>query len=125
MNKNTILIIEDELAILKNICTILEISGFTCHKASSGDEAFLLLETLTPDLILCDVMMPEMDGFQVLQKLRENENTKAISFCFLSARADILDIDYGLSLGANGYITKPFSAKDLVQTVQKLLPNNE
>ncbi len=125
MQKNTILIIEDELAILNNISTILEISGFTCHKANSGVQALQLLETLMPHLILCDVMMPEMDGFQVLQKLRENENTKAISFCFLSARADILDIDYGLSLGANGYITKPFSAKDLVQTVQKLLPNNE
>ncbi len=125
MNKNTILIIEDELAILNNIGTILEISGFTCFKASSGAEAFQKLETFTPDLILCDVMMPEMDGFQVLQKLREDENTKTISFCFLSARADILDIDYGLSLGANGYITKPFSAKDLVQTVQKLLSSNE
>jgi CheY-like chemotaxis protein len=125
MKKNTILIIEDELAILKNICTILEISGYACTKANSGLEALQILETITPDLILCDVMMPDMDGFEVLQKLRENEKTKNISFCFLSARADILDIDYGLSLGANGYITKPFSAKDLVQTVQKLLPKNE
>lgn len=125
MNKKTILIIEDELAILKNISTILEISGFTCFKANSALKAFEILETLIPDLILCDVMMPELDGFQVLKQLRENENTKKISFCFLSARADILDIDYGLSLGANGYITKPFSAKDLVQTVQKLLPKNE
>ncbi len=125
MNKNTILIVEDELAILNNICTILEISGYTCLKANSGSQALQLLETLTPNLILCDVMMPEMDGFELLQKLRENEKTKPIYFCFLSARADILDIDYGLSLGANGYITKPFSAKDLVQTVQKFLPDNE
>ncbi len=125
MNKNTILIIEDELAILNNICTILEISGYTCLKANSGLQALQILETTTPDLILCDVMMPEMNGFEVLQKLRENAKTKTLLFCFLSARADILDIDYGLSLGANGYITKPFSAKDLVQTVQKLLPKNE
>lgn len=125
MQKNTILIIEDELAILNNISTILEISGFTCLKANSGVQALQLFETLMPHLILCDVMMPEMDGFEVLQKLRENELTKNIPFCFLSARADILDIDYGLSLGANGYITKPFTAKDLVQTVQKLLPKNE
>ena len=66
-----------------------------------------------------------MTGFEVLEKLRENAKTKTLLFCFLSARADILDIDYGLSLGANGYITKPFSAKDLVQTVQKLLPKND
>ena len=125
MQKNTILIIEDELAILNNISTILEISGFTCLKANSGVQALQLFETLMPHLILCDVMMPEMDGFEVLQKLRENELTKNIPFCFLSARADILDIDYGLSLGANGYITKPFTAKDLVQAVQKLLPKNE
>ena len=125
MNKKTILIIEDELAILKNISTILEISGFTCFKANSALQAFEILETLIPDLILCDVMMPELDGFQVLKQLRQNENIKRIPFCFLSARADILDIDYGLSLSANGYITKPFTAKDLVQTVQKLLPKNE
>ncbi len=125
MNTNTILIIEDELAILNNICTILEISGYNCIKAKSGLLALQLLETTTPDLILCDVMMPEMTGFEVLEKLRENAKTKTLLFCFLSARADILDIDYGLSLGANGYITKPFSAKDLVQTVQKLLPKND
>ena len=81
MNTNTILIIEDELAILNNICTILEISGYNCIKAKSGLLALQLLETTTPDLILCDVMMPEMTGFEVLEKLRENAKTKTLLFC--------------------------------------------
>ena len=125
MKKHSILIVEDELAILNNLGTILEISGYTCNKANSAFDAIEQLETITPQLILCDVMMPEMDGFELLQKIRQNPQTASIPFCFLSARADILDIDYGLSLGANGYITKPFTAKDLIQTVQKLLPKDE
>ncbi len=123
MNKVLVLIIEDEPSILNNISIILKISGFECLKASSGSEAFLILETQQPNLILCDVMMPEMDGFEVLKKIRENEKTKELPFCFLSARADVVDINFGLFNGANGYITKPFSAKDLVDTVKKLLPS--
>ncbi|MBS4042436.1 MAG: response regulator [Chitinophagaceae bacterium] len=125
MKNYSILLVEDELAILNNLGTILEISGYKCYKANSAFEALEHLENITPQLILCDVMMPEMDGFELLQKIRQNPKTASIPFCFLSARADILDIDYGLSLGANGYITKPFTAKDLIQTVQKLLPKDE
>lgn len=120
MKNATVLVIEDETAILNNICTILQISGYDCHKANSGLVAFEILQTVIPDIILCDVMMPDMNGFEVLQKLQDDEHLKNIPFCFLSARADIIDIDYGISLGAKGYITKPFSAKDLVQTVQNL-----
>lgn len=121
MNNKLVLVIEDEIAILNNICTILQISGYSCLKASRGFEALQILETQTPNIILCDVMMPEMDGFEVLKKVRENTLTSKTPFCFLSARADIVDIDYGLSLGANGYITKPFIAKDLIATVSNLL----
>ena len=123
MKNALVLVIEDELAILNNICTILQISGYTCIKASSGIDALTILSSQIPDIILCDVMMPEMDGFEVLKNVRENEATQTIPFCFLSARADVVDIDFGLSLGANGYITKPFAAKDLIGTVAKLLGN--
>ncbi len=122
MNNNLVLVIEDETSILNNICTILQISGYNCIKASNGKEGLEQLATHQPQLILCDVMMPEMDGFEVLKNVRENETTQAIPFCFLSARADVVDIDFGLSLGANGYVTKPFSAKDLLETVKRLMP---
>ena len=121
MKNATVLIIEDEPSILNNIATILQISGYSCIKASCGADALVILSTTIPDIILCDVMMPDMDGFSVLKKVRENINTQTIPFCFLSARADIVDIDFGLSLGANSYITKPFAAKDLLATVEKIL----
>ncbi len=121
MKNILVLVIEDELAILNNICTILQISGYNCIKAINGKDGLLQLETHKPQLILCDVMMPEMDGFEVLKKVKENSLTALIPFCFLSARADVIDIDFGLSTGANGYITKPFLAKDLLQTISKLL----
>ncbi len=121
MKNITVLVIEDEVAILNNICTILQISGYTCIKASNGAIGLEALSTNNPNIILCDVMMPEMDGFEVLKNVRGNTATQTTPFCFLSARADVVDIDYGLSLGANGYITKPFSAKDLIETVGRLL----
>ena len=121
MKNATVLVIEDEPSILNNIATILQISGYTCFKACCGEDALAILSTTIPDIILCDVMMPNMDGFGVLKKVRENINTQTIPFCFLSARADIVDIDFGLSLGANGYITKPFAAKDLLATLEKIL----
>ena len=124
MKQAIVLVIEDEQSILNNICTILQISGHTCLKANSGATALTILETETPHIILCDVMMPEMDGFEVLKYVRTNPSTEKIPFCFLSARADVTDIDYGLAIGANGYITKPFSAKDLLSTIEKLLTIN-
>lgn len=117
----TVLVIEDEASILNNICTILQISGYNFLKASNGLEALELLSIQLPQVILCDVMMPEMDGFEVLKNVRQNPLTQTIPFCFLSARADVVDIDFGISLGANAYVTKPFSAKDLLAAVERLI----
>jgi chemotaxis family two-component system response regulator PixG len=121
MNNILVLVIEDETAILNNICTILQIYGYNCIKASNGVEGLQQLATNQPHIILCDVMMPEMDGFEVLKNVRENLTTQDIPFCFLSARADVVDIDFGLSIGANAYFTKPFAAKDLIETVRMLV----
>lgn len=124
MKNILVLVIEDETAILNNICTILQISGYNCIKAYNGIAGLKELESNQPNIILCDVMMPEMDGFEVLKNVRENTATQHIPFCFLSARADVVDIDYGLSIGANAYITKPFTAKDLLETVARLVNAN-
>jgi CheY-like chemotaxis protein len=123
MRNILVLVIEDELAILNNIVTILQISGYNCIKANNGIDGLQQLENQQPQIILCDVMMPEMDGFEVLKKVKENPKTAQIPFCFLSARADVVDIDFALSIGANGYITKPFSAKDLLETLARLVSN--
>lgn len=121
MNNTIVLVVEDDAFILNNICTILEISGYSYLKASNGKQAFEILQENEPHLIICDVMMPEMNGFELLQLLQSNTATAKIPFCFLSARADILDVDYGLAIGANAYITKPFLAKDLLTTIDKIL----
>ena len=121
MKSQLILVIEDEVAILNNICTILQISGYNCVKANNGLQALEILQEQQPNLILCDVMMPEMDGFEVLKNILSNDEIKHIPFCFLSARADVVDIDFGLQIGAKGYITKPFLAKDLLHTVATLI----
>lgn len=121
MSKHTVLVVEDEVLILNNICTILQMFGYHCITANNGLQALDALKNATPHLILCDVMMPEMNGFELLQTILANTQTQQIPFCFLTARADVVDINYGLSTGAKGYITKPFLAKDLLHTVQNLL----
>lgn len=121
MNSKTILVVEDETSILNNICTILQVSGYNCLKASNGLQALEILETTIPSLILCDVMMPEMNGFEFLEHVMKNQLTQKIPFCFLTARADVIDIDNGLSIGAKAYITKPFQIKDLLSTVSRLI----
>jgi CheY-like chemotaxis protein len=117
----TILIVEDEISILNNIATILELGGYRCLKASSVAQAFEQLSSTIPQLILSDVMMPETDGISFLKLLSSSSNYSNIPFCFLSAMADIVDIDNSIALGAKAYITKPFTAKDLLQTVARLL----
>ena len=83
-----ILVIEDELFLRQNIKTILEIKGYICHEASHGGEGIELLSKIKPDLILCDVMMPGVDGFGVLEHVKANDQLKQIPFIFLTARAD-------------------------------------
>lgn len=119
--KPLILVVEDEPGILKNLSTILTISGYQTITANNGQEAIEILQTQTPQLIISDVMMPLVDGFALLQHVKSQPNLAQVPFCFLTARADILDIDNGLQLGANHYITKPFLAKDVVEMVKKVL----
>ncbi len=83
----TVLVIEDEANILLNICTILQISGYSCIKASNGIDALQLLSTQQPHLILCDVMMPQMDGFEVFAKLKADSLTCNIPVVFVTAHS--------------------------------------
>lgn len=116
-----VLAIEDEPNILDNILEILEAEGYTAHGARNGLEGVQAAQELVPDLILCDIMMPEMDGYQVLLELRNNRSTMAIPLIFLTAKAERPSIRYGMELGADDYITKPFKPSEITSAVQARL----
>ncbi len=112
-----ILVIEDEETIRENLVEILENEGFTLLAAENGVIGLSLAQRHHPDLILCDVMMPQLDGYGVLKALRENLTTALTPFIFLTARADRSDQRRGMNLGADDYITKPFSRAELLEAI--------
>lgn len=113
-----ILIIEDDQFIRENVSEVLELSGYTVYSAVNGKEGLNLAIEILPDLIICDIMMPVMDGYEVRANLIENKKTKIIPFLFLTAKAELKEMRRGMSLGADDYITKPFEIKDLLKSVQ-------
>lgn len=118
MSKATILIIEDNQEVRENIATILGLYGYGTLMAVNGLEGVKAATNASPDLILCDVMMPELDGFGVLSILQENERTAVIPFIFITAKTETEDIRRGMTLGADDYLTKPFYKDELLRVVQ-------
>lgn len=115
-----ILVIEDEAPIRANLRRLLRMEGFEVAEAADGLQGLALARSLLPDVILCDVMMPEMNGFGVLGALRAEAATAEIPFVFLSASADHADLQNGLALGACNYITKPFNIQALLDILATL-----
>jgi two-component system, sensor histidine kinase and response regulator len=115
--KETILLIEDEIELQQNLKEILEFSDFVILTADNGKEGLEKLEVEKIDLIICDIMMPVMDGFQFLAEFKKLDRFRHIPFIFLSARASREDRAKGLSEGADDYLTKPISARMLVNSV--------
>ncbi len=118
---NKILVIEDQPQMRKNISTILEMEGFQVVSAENGRRGVELAKRELPDLILCDVMMPELDGFGVLRELRADPATATLPLIFLTAKGDKLDQRAGMNLGADDYLTKPASREDILATVRTRL----
>ena len=118
----TILVIEDEAPLRANILRILSAEGYRVVSAADGDEGIARVREARPDLVICDILMPRMDGFGVLAALRSGPDTAAIPFIFLTASADKEDLARGLRSGANEYVTKPFRIADLLAAVRRLLP---
>lgn len=114
----TILIIEDNIDIRESCVEILELSGYTVLQADNGKEGFDLAVKHKPHLILCDIMMPEMDGYGVLYLLNKNDQTADIPFVFLTAKTDRIDFRKGMEMGADDYLTKPFDDMDLLHAVE-------
>lgn len=115
--KPLILIVDDIEANIQLLATILTGNGYDIAVAYSGTEALDSVAAYKPDLILLDIMMPGMDGFQVAKILKGKEATKDIPIIFLTAKADITDITKGFELGANDYVTKPFQSQELLARV--------
>jgi serine/threonine protein kinase/ActR/RegA family two-component response regulator len=114
----TILVIEDEQAIRRNITEILFFEGYSTLEAENGRVGVETALRHVPDLIICDVMMPELDGYGVIRQLQSELPTAMIPFIFLTARADRKSMRYGMELGADDYISKPFTPDELVSAVR-------
>ncbi|MEH2380625.1 MAG: EAL domain-containing response regulator [Nostoc sp.] len=116
-----ILIIEDEEAVRENILDLLEAEGFQTLAAANGRIGIHLAISEVPDLILCDIMMPELDGYGVLKALREDTSTATIPFIFLTAKSAKSDFRQGMDMGADDYITKPFTRSELLSAIMNRL----
>lgn len=120
-----ILVIEDEKNIRENIQELLEAKGFIVHTAHNGKQGVLEAIDFRPNLIVCDVMMPKMDGFKVLEYVRKTSIVQNTPFIFLTARIDKSDVRNGMDLGADDYITKPFTSKELLRAIDTRLKRQE
>lgn len=120
-----VLIIEDNTEVRENIAEILSISNYEVITAENGLIGVRKAEAEVPDLILCDVMMPELDGFGVLRILSKKQETSSIPFIFLTAKTEKEDIRKGMNLGADDYITKPFDDVELLDAIEIRLKKSE
>ena len=120
-----ILVIEDETTVRANITELLEAEDYEVITAENGFFGILWAQEKMPDLVICDMMMPAIDGRDVLRALREDKLTDSLPFIFLTARADREDMRQGMNLGADDYLTKPFSRSDLLEAVHARLQKHD
>ena len=116
-----ILVIDDEAPLRQNLARFLRMEGHQVAEAGDGQEGFSMAQAQRPDLIFCDVMMPRMNGMQVLAALQGVATLSTVPFIFVSASAEPERLEEALGLGANGYLTKPFSFEQLRNILQTYL----
>jgi DNA-binding response OmpR family regulator len=116
-----ILLVDDEPNIVMTLEYTFKKNNFEVFIARDGQEALDILQVQQPDVIILDIMMPHVDGFETLEHIKKNESLQHCKVLFLSAKNKESDIEKGLALGADGYLTKPFSIKKVVEQVQELL----
>lgn len=116
-----ILIIEDDASVRQLVSRLLTKSGYACTTATDGLDGLRALELAIPDLIILDVLMPELDGLTFVKALKTQRDTKPIPVIFLTAKSDPLSMIEGINVGAKFYVTKPFQSEDLLAKVNKVL----
>ena len=116
-----LLLIEDDVVLRENTAELLELSGYDVITAPNGKVGLEIAKQSLPHIIVCDIMMPELDGYGVLEGLSKAENTTNIPFIFLSAKTERKDVRKGMDLGADDYITKPFEEEELVSAIESRL----
>jgi DNA-binding response OmpR family regulator len=116
-----VLVVEDEPNIVDSLSFLMKQAGFTVQVARDGDTALRVLASQVPDLILLDVMLPRRDGYDVCRTIRANPAWRGIKVIMLTAKGRELDRRKGLELGADDYVTKPFSTREIVERVRSLL----
>ena len=121
MKRKTILIVDDELSILVPLQFLMEKEGYSAKLAQSGKDAFDKIAESKPDLILLDIMLPDLDGHEIYQMIRQRKEWESIRIIFLTAKNREADMAKGLALGADAYITKPFSNTELVEKIKALI----
>lgn len=125
MERKKILVVEDEKNIRENIAELLELEDYDVHIACNGNQGLSKAINLHPDLILSDVMMPEVDGFELLRMVRNQEGIKNIPFIFITAKSERNDQRFAMGLGADDFILKPFSANELLEAVKSRFKRKE
>ena len=120
-----VLLIEDNREVRENTAEILELADYEVSTAENGKRGVELAKSINPDLIICDIMMPELDGFGVLRILSKNPETSSIPFIFLTAKTEKSDMRKGMNLGADDYITKPFEEDELLEAIETRMKKNE
>ncbi len=118
--KKRILVCDDDPVILRLLQVNLELEGFDVLSANNGSEAVEVAIAEDPDLVILDIMMPKMDGYEACEKIKENDRTKDTPIIFLSAKAQLADIERGTASGVSEYLTKPFDPSELVALINRL-----
>ena len=121
MRQKTILIVDDELSILVPLQFLMEKEGYVSKLAQSGKEAIEKIARVKPDLILLDIMLPDLDGYEIYQMIRQRTEWESIKIIFLTAKNREADMAKGLAMGADAYITKPFSNAQLMDKIRGLI----
>ena len=116
-----VLLIEDDTTLRENTAELLELENYKVIKASNGKDGLDFAKKELPDVIVCDIMMPKLDGYGVLEGISKSERTKYIPFIFLSAKTERKDVRKGMNLGADDYITKPFEEEELLTAIESRL----
>jgi twitching motility two-component system response regulator PilG len=121
MDRNRILIVEDEENLLKLESILLTSKGYQVYGATDGRSALEEIERIMPDLVLLDIMLPDLDGFEVCRQIKENPGTCHVPVVMLSARKNRQDVERGAQVGADAYVTKPFKSAKVMEIMESLL----